>query len=59
MVFVINSHGGHLGHVTWTTGTLLSINLKIQKKKQHTNLGSPFQWVLHMKFGLDFREEDV
>ena len=46
--FAIYSHGGHLGHVTWTI---------------YINFYSHFLWMLHMKFGFDwpssFREEDV
>ena len=46
--FAIYSHGGHLGHVT----------LIIYK-----NFHSPFQRMLHMKFGFDwpsgFQEEDL
>ena len=46
--FVIYSHGGHLGHVTWTI---------------YINFHSPFLTMLHIKFGFDwlsgFREEDV
>ena len=38
--------GGHLGHVTWTI---------------YKDIGSPFQEMLHIKFGLDwpsgFRED--
>ena len=45
-VFAIDSHGGHLGHVTWTI---------------YINFRSPFLWMLHMKFGFDwpsgFRED--
>ena len=36
-VFAIYSHGGHLGHVTWTI---------------YTNFCSPFLRMLHMKFDL-------
>ena len=47
-VFVIYSHGSHLGHVTWTI---------------YINLRSPFVRMLHMKFGFDwprgFREVDI
>ena len=47
-VFAIYSHGGHLGHVTWTI---------------YINFCSPFQRMLHMKFGFDwpsgFRGEDL
>ena len=47
-VFAIYSHGGHLGHVTWTI---------------YTNFRSPFLRMLHMKFGFDwpsgFRGEDL
>ena len=47
-VFAIYSHGGHLGHVTWTI---------------YINIGSPFLGMLHMKFGFDWlsglREEDL
>ena len=46
--FAIYSHGGHLGHVTWTI---------------YTNFRSPTLRMLHMKFGFDwpsgFRGEDV
>ena len=46
--FAIYSHGGHLGYVTWTI---------------YINFHSPFQPMLHMKFGFDwpssFREEDL
>ena len=46
--FAIYSHGGHLGHVTWTV---------------YTNFRSPFLRMLHMKFGFDwpsgFRGEDL
>ena len=45
--FAIYSHGGHLGHVTWTI---------------YTDFRSPFLRMLHMKFEFDwpsgFREED-
>ena len=37
--FAIYSHGGHLGHVTWTI---------------YTNFGSPFLRMLHIKFGFDW-----
>ena len=47
-VFAIYSHGGHLGHVTWTI---------------YINFSSPFLRMLHMKFGFDwpsgFRGEDA
>ena len=47
-VFAIYSHGGHLGHVTWTI---------------YINFFSLFLRMLHMKFGFDwpsgFRGEDV
>ena len=47
-VFVIYSHGSHLGHMTLTI---------------YTNFPSPFLRMLHMKFGFEllsgFREEDV
>ena len=47
-VFAIYSHGGHLGHVTWTI---------------YINFRSPFLRMLHMKFGFDwpssFRGEDL
>ena len=47
-VFTIYGHGGHLGHVTWTS---------------LTNFRSPIPWRLHMKFGFDwpsdFGEEDL
>ena len=47
-VFAIYSHGGHLGHVTWTI---------------YINFCSPFLRMLHMKFGFDwpsgFRGEDL
>ena len=47
-VFAIYSHGGHLGHVTWTI---------------YINTGSPFLGMLHMKFGFDWlsglRGEDL
>ena len=47
-VFTIYGHGGHLGHVTWTI---------------YINFRSPFQRMLHIKFGFDwqsgFRGEDV
>ena len=47
-VFAIYSHGGHLGHVTWTI---------------YINIGSPFLGMLHMKFGFDWlsglRGEDL
>ena len=47
-VFAIYSHGGNLGHVTWTI---------------YINFHSPFLTMLHIKFGFDwlsgFREEDV
>ena len=47
-VFAIYSHGGHLGHVTWTI---------------YINFRSPFLRILHMKFGFDwpsgFRGEDL
>ena len=47
-VFAIYSHGGHLGHVTWTI---------------YTNFRSPFLWMIHMKFGFDwpsgFRRDDL
>ena len=46
--FSIYSHGGHLGHETWTI---------------YINFRSPFLRMLHMKFGFDwpsgFREEDL
>ena len=49
-VFAINSHGGHLGHVTWAI---------------YTN-SFPLLRMLHMKFGFDwpsgfrgFRGEDL
>ena len=46
--FAIYSHGGHLGHVTWTI---------------YINFRSPFLRMLHMKFGFDwpsgFRGEDL
>ena len=44
----IYSHGGHLGHVTWTI---------------YINFRSPFLRMLHMKFGFDwpsgFREKEI
>ena len=47
-IFVIYSHGGHLGHVTMTL---------------YANFHSLFLRMLHIKFGFDwpngFREEDV
>ena len=47
-VFVISSHGGHLGHVILTI---------------HINFHSPFLRILHTKFGFDWpsgiREEDL
>ena len=47
-VFTFYSHGGHLGHVTWTIDI---------------NLFSLFLSMLHMKFGFNwpsgFREKDV
>ena len=47
-VFVINGHGGHLGHATRTI---------------YINFRSPFPRRLHIKFGFDqpsgFRGEDV
>ena len=47
--FAIYSHGGHLGHVTWTIYNKLSF--------------PPFLRMLHMKFGFDwpsgFRGEDL
>ena len=47
-IFVIYSHGGHLGHVTMTI---------------YTNYHSLFLMMLHIKFGFDwqsgFKEEDV
>ena len=47
-VFTIYSHGGHLGHVTWTI---------------YINFLSPFPRMLQLKFGFDwpsgFRGEDV
>ena len=47
-VFAIYSHGGHLGHVTWTI---------------YINYRSLFLRMLYMKFGFDsptgFREEDL
>ena len=47
-VFAIYSHGGHLGHVTWT----ININFRF-----------PFLSMLHMEFGFDwpsgFRGEDL
>ena len=47
-VFVIDSHGGHLGNVTWSI---------------YINFRSPFLMVLHMKFGFNlpsgFRGEDL
>ena len=47
-VFAIYSHGGHLGHVTWTI---------------YINIGSHFLEMLHMKFGFDWlsglRGEDL
>ena len=47
-IFVINSHGGHLGHVTMTI---------------YANFHSFFLRMFHIKFGFDwpssFREEDV
>ena len=47
-VFAIYSHGGHLGHVTWTI---------------YIDFFSLFIRMLHMKFGFDwpsgFRGEDV
>ena len=39
MVFAIYSHGGHLGHVTWTIYKIFR---------------SPFQRMLHMKFSFDW-----
>ena len=46
--FAIYSHGGHLGHVTWTI---------------YIHFCSPFLRMLHIKFGLDwqsdFRGEDL
>ena len=42
-VFAIYSHGGHLGHVTWTI---------------YTNFRSPFLRMLHMKFGFDWPKEE-
>ena len=43
-VFAIYSHGGQLGHVTWTI---------------YTNFGSPFLRMLHMEAKPSgFREED-
>ena len=46
--FIINGHGSHLGHVTWTIYILFL---------------SPFTRRLHMKFGIDwpssFREKDL
>ena len=46
--FIINRHGGHLGHVTWTVWT---------------NFRSPIPRRLHMKFSFNrpsgFRGEDV
>ena len=45
---MIYGHGGHLGHVTWTS---------------YIHIGSPFLLMLHIKFGFDwpsgFREEDL
>ena len=47
-VFAIYSHGGHLGHVTWTI---------------YINFCSPVLRMLHMKLGFDwpsdFRGEDL
>ena len=47
-VFAIYSHGGHLGHVTWTI---------------YINFRSPFLKMLNMKFGFDwpsgFKGEDL
>ena len=47
-VFTIYGSGSHLGHVTWAI---------------YTNLGSPFQRRLHIKFGFyspsSFGGEDV
>ena len=40
MVFTIYGHGGHLGHVTWTT---------------YINFRSPFLRMLHMKFGFNLQ----
>ena len=37
-VFTIFGHGGHLGHVTWII---------------YIHIGSPFQYILHIKFGFD------
>ena len=37
--FAIYSHGGHLGHVTWSI---------------YTNLPSPFLRMLRIKFGFDW-----
>ena len=37
--FCFYSHGGYLGHVTWTI---------------YTNFGSPFLKMLHIKFGFDW-----
>ena len=48
LVFAIYSHGGHLGHVTWTI---------------YTNFRSHFLRILYVKFGFDwpsgFRGEDA
>ena len=38
-VFAVYSHGGHLGHVTLTI---------------YANFHSPFQSLLHIKFGFDW-----